>query len=322
MTSVEGKSFDLGPGSNKMTATISDTGSPFRVVSNLWQPAQKLAYEAQRFEMEKIFAGLKVGSLTLPLNVNIELTGQLSSNDQKHLSVKFMLDSSTELAGVDKKGFHPCRVGFGIRKGIQQGPRNVSFLSFDFNDFNAIVNHMRGLFEKACEIVQSEKTFNSALEAGLPIHKIVKEIPGADSKLLVVSLNVLNRAAESEATPVLSIREYYEDVANSCFQPSLRGVTMALNASYMFMFPVPHAISVIHDSIMNVKIAFSEHEAKIREILLELEPLIESGNTNDLQDDLKKYEAMVIARENGENREESSINEDFEIDIESVNDLE
>lgn len=301
--SDQGTSYDIGPGITKMSSTASnDIQGPFRVVSNLWKPSQKLVYEALRFEQDKIMETLKAGSFTLPLNLNIELTGQLNPPDQKHLSVKFILDTSEGVA--DRRGFTPCRVGFGIRKGYQQGPKNSTFLTFDFDNFVAIVEHMRTLFQTGSEIVASGRIFESVSETKLPIHKVIKEIPGSESRLLLLSLNLWHTSAtgmsmEKEVTPVISIREYFEDSVNNCFQPSQRGVTMALNACYMLMYPVSHCVIIVHDALVGMKQTFTRHSSMLREGMIELEQFIDNWNIDDTQG-LDDYENMIKGREMSE----------------------
>lgn len=317
-TSSTGNVYDLGPGASRMgPSTSSDTSmDQFRLKSNLWRPSQRLCYEARKFEIEKVLSRLKVGSFQTPFNLNIELTGVLNADQQKHLAVKFVLDTANE--GLEVRGVTPCRIGFALRKGYSQG-KNNSILPFDFDCFNLMVGNMRELFTTASELLSREAVFQNAAEAGLPIHRVVKE---SISSLIVLSLKAIdtpqnNDAGEKEAVLVMSIQEYYDDKLNNCFQPSSRGVTMALNACYMLMFPSVQAISTIHDALISFKSFMSQHEIKIRKDLLALEPYFDNWESADVNA-LEEYEAGVIENETGEKDSKLNDNEDDEEEMLNV----
>jgi hypothetical protein len=316
-----GVTHQLGPGIYRMTGSSkSDLTGSFRLTTNLWKPSQRLAYEAQKFELEKVFGSLKLGNFTLPLNLNIELTGVLKPQQQKHVSVKFVLNSAS--TAVEERGVSPCRVALTLRKGYQLS-KNPTVLPLTFATFGAIVTEMRNLFKVATDLIERETTFESMAEAGLPMHRIVKETITDKSTLIVVTLTAMNSNDESEhgdkeGILVMTIAEYYEDSANNCYQPGSRAVTMALNASYMLMYPVSSAIMTVHDSLKNIKIDLDKQETKLREQLLALEPAVDNW-VDGGKEDLERYEAGIQMKEANEpliNFDDISESSDVEVDVE------
>jgi hypothetical protein len=295
-----GTSYNLGPGVYRMTAPSTSDGGSFRLTTNLWKPAQRLAYEAQKFELEKVLGPLKLGNFTLPLNLNIELTGVLKPQQQKHVSVKFVLNSASTAA--EERGVSPCRVALTLRKGYQIS-KNPTVLPLTFETFGLIVTEMRSLFKIANDLIDRDSTFECMEDTGLPIHRIIKEnIADRSSTLIVVSLRSMKNDNESgEQILVMSIAEYYEDTVNNCYQPGSRAVTMALNACYMLMYPISSAIVTVHDSFRNIKLDLDKHETQLRENLLALEPAIDNwidGSSGN--DDLENYETRVHMKEANE----------------------
>lgn len=294
-----GTTFQLGPGMYRMSASTSKLeGGTFRLTTNLWKPAQRLAYEAQKFELDKVLGPLKLGNFTLPLNLNIELTGVLKPTQQKHVSIKFILNSAS--TALEERGVSPCRIALTLRKGYQLS-KNPTILPMSFVSFGALVTEMRALFKIATDLIDRDSTFESMAEAGLPMHRIVKETIAEKNTLLVVSLSAMPDSNDEDKTAILlmTIAEYYEDATNNCYQPGSRSIAMALNACYMLMYPVSSAIATVHDSLTNIKMELDKHETKLRERLLALEPAVDNWIDSG-KEELEQYEMNIQMKEANE----------------------
>jgi hypothetical protein len=225
------------------------------VSSNLPFPRQHLACENQEFLIETI-EGMERSAFTLPFSLQVELTGTQSVQDQKYVKFDFIFDGMQPTLPESEVtfGVKPVKVIATFRKGLHS-VNNRSQIKLDYSEFMMIVNKGRELIGMI-QNVTHKQVRGSQLDFSRDI--VIRETPSTDlnhpSSIVIVRLTFQRR--ENEATkvsPIIHVREFFEDKKAGIFRPSPRGITIGLRAFYRLVYPITKTMMVMLNSFVRIK---------------------------------------------------------------------
>lgn len=254
------------------------------VLNNLGTSKLDLAANARKFFLEECVQNNTRGAILMPFGFHVALSNAAVVEDQKWLSVKFVVDFSPDQDCGVQVGKFPVAVNFAFRKGFSSDSGNKTCLSLTYPEVDLVVKHARPVLRKWIEL-GGEVRFDSPNEVPLPRDVVLRETEKTDKatrRIVLFSISMLKKPAGShagvqEGSIVASIREYAEDVRRNVFVPTKSGVCLGLRALYMLCFPVMRMSRAWHDAFLGLAMTESNLCEESTDEVAEIESILSKG---------------------------------------------